>query len=94
MDEAAIGVPMYINEAFEGYLPVEKEYARDRNFIVRVKEDSMIGAGIEPGDLVIVKPGEQIEIIGKIADIKRRRLKNNQPSPGIKCRLINIPLVV
>ncbi|HWP96445.1 MAG TPA: S24 family peptidase [Syntrophomonadaceae bacterium] len=56
LGEAAAGRPIYINEALEGYIPVPERYSRDRHFLLRAKGDSMVGAGIEAGDIVIVRP--------------------------------------
>ena len=39
----------------EGYLPVRSRHAPDKLFALRVRGKSMIGAGILPGDLVVVR---------------------------------------
>lgn len=56
LGEAAAGTPIYIDEALEGYIPVPEKYSRGRHFLLRAKGDSMIDAGIEEGDIVIVRP--------------------------------------
>ncbi len=61
LGEAAAGTPIFINEALEGYAPVPAKHSRSRNFLVRVKGDSMTGAGIDPGDLVVIRPQPVVE---------------------------------
>lgn len=61
LGEAAAGTPIYIDEALEGYVPVPIKYSRGRNFLVRIRGDSMIGAGIHPGDLVVIRPQPVVE---------------------------------
>ena len=49
----ACGEPIYADESFEGYIEVEDCVNAD--FCLRAKGDSMIGARIMDGDIVIVK---------------------------------------
>jgi repressor LexA len=51
--EIAAGAPLLADEHVDEYLPLPKRCNGD--FILRVKGDSMIGAGILDGDLVIVQ---------------------------------------
>ena len=52
----AAGTPLLAQENIEDYLPLPAEFVRDADsFIVRVRGDSMIGAGIYDGDFVIVR---------------------------------------
>lgn len=50
------GSPILANENIEGYFPVPPEYLHNKeNFMLKVKGDSMINAGIFHGDLVLVE---------------------------------------
>ena len=50
----AAGAPLLAVEQIEGYLPIQKELARGRSlFALRVRGESMINAGILPGDTVV-----------------------------------------
>jgi repressor LexA len=51
--EIAAGAPLLADENIEGYLPMPKSTKGD--FLLRVKGDSMVDAGILDGDLVIVR---------------------------------------
>lgn len=52
----AAGEPILAVENIESYFPVPAEYMpNQKSFILRVKGDSMIGAGIFSGDHVLVK---------------------------------------
>jgi repressor LexA len=54
----AAGVPISAEENVEDLIPVPSEMVKNVNnaFLLKVKGDSMIGDGIVPRDLVIVKP--------------------------------------
>ncbi len=69
------GQPILAQEQIEGYLPWEGEAGM---FALRVRGDSMIGAGILSGDLVIVRPQSSaqqgdivVALLGDEATIKR-----------------------
>jgi len=51
----AAGVPLLAVEHLEGRLSLERHYARDVHFAVRVRGDSMADAGIQDGDYVVVR---------------------------------------
>ncbi len=52
----AAGKPIFADENIEGYFPVPREYAKDdESFMLRIKDDSMTGAGIFNNDLVLVQ---------------------------------------
>lgn len=53
---AAAGSPIEIFEYHRASLPVNKKYARFNAFAVMAVGDSMIGAGIEDGDFVVIRP--------------------------------------
>ena len=69
------GLPILAVENIEDYIPWEGETG---NFALRIKGDSMIGAGILDGDLVIVRPQQTaqngeivIALLGDEATCKR-----------------------
>lgn len=51
----AAGEPILAAENIEQTLPLPAEFARDSTFILRIKGDSMIEAGILDGDFVVVR---------------------------------------
>jgi repressor LexA len=76
----AAGVPIAAQEHVEEMVPVPTEMVRagDGAFVLRVKGDSMIGDGILPYDLVVIRPqrtanqGEIIAaLLGDEATVKR-----------------------
>ena len=54
----AAGVPILAEQNIEDHLMLSPDLAEDGWFALRVRGDSMTGAGIYDGDLVIVKPQE------------------------------------
>jgi repressor LexA len=54
----AAGQPVFMDENVEDTLPVPSEMVRNVSdaFLLRVRGDSMIGDGILPRDLVVIKP--------------------------------------
>ena len=73
------GVPIFADEDYEGEFPVPEIIAKGKNvFVLTVKGDSMINAGIHNGDLVIVEKTEVannhdivVALIGEEATVKR-----------------------
>ena len=51
----AAGGPLLAEEAVEDEIAVPEPLGRDADFLLRVKGDSMIGAGILDGDIVVVR---------------------------------------
>ena len=65
------GKPFHSEENMEGVITVSEDMARGKTFALRVKGDSMIGAGIMDGDRVIVKhqgTAENGEIVCALID--------------------------
>jgi repressor LexA len=65
------GKPFHSEENIEGVITVSEDMARGKTFALRVKGDSMIGAGIMDGDRVIVKQqatAENGEIVCALID--------------------------
>ena len=76
------GSPDTAVEEAEGYLPVEVRGGGQGLFALRVKGESMTGAGILPGDLVIVRRQASardgdivVARVGDEATVKRLRLR-------------------
>lgn len=52
----AAGAPILAEQNIEDHVILSPEFAREGWFALRVRGDSMVGAGIMAGDLVLVKP--------------------------------------
>jgi repressor LexA len=69
----------------EGYVPVRSAAAADGLFALRVRGESMTGAGILPGDVVVVRKQPSAEsgdvvvaLVGDDATVKRLRLRRGR----------------
>ena len=63
----AAGQPILAVENIEGYFPVPAEYMpKEPTFMLRVKGDSMVNAGIFDGDQILVKEQKTAENGGKV----------------------------
>ena len=76
------GVPILATENIEGYIPWDGESGC---FVLRVRGDSMIGAGILDGDKVVVRPQPDAEngqivvaIVGDEATVKTFKKQNGE----------------
>ena len=76
----AAGAPILADENVEGMIPIPSEMVRniEGSFVLRVRGDSMVGEGIMPRDLVVIKPQENANhgdlvavLIGDEATVKR-----------------------
>jgi len=83
----AAGIPIDAIENHEGSLVVDPSFLKRSQdaFALRVKGDSMINAGINDKDLVIVSPNEQakngdivVAMLNDEATVKTFEFKNNQ----------------
>jgi|Deesub1362A_J573_1020465.scaffolds.fasta_scaffold04194_2 repressor LexA len=54
----AAGVPTLSLENIEGYFPFPSQVAKEGSFFLKAEGESMIEAGILPGDLLLVRPQE------------------------------------
>ncbi len=78
------GAPIFAVENFEGYYAVPEEYSSEEDlFMLKVKGDSMINAGILNGDKIIVKKSSTCEngdivvaLLDDSATVKRFYNKN------------------
>lgn len=72
LGDVSAGIPMFAEENIEGYFPLPAAYLkRGESFVLRVKGNSMINAGILNNDLVIVKKqsfAENGDIVIALAD--------------------------
>lgn len=73
------GAPILAAENIEGYLPWD---GKENCFALRVRGDSMLGAGILPGDLIVVRPQQSadhgdivVALLGDEATVKRLSLR-------------------
>ncbi len=82
------GPPLLADERVEEQIEVPRKLLGDVRgcFLLRVRGDSMVGAGIMPGDIVVVRrqpvasPGEIIvALIGDEATIKRFAIQDGVP---------------
>jgi repressor LexA len=53
--EVAAGGPVVAEELIEDYLPIPDALCSDADFVLNVRGESMIDAGILPGDMVVVR---------------------------------------
>jgi repressor LexA len=74
----AAGVPILAEQNIEDHILLSPELAQDGNFLLRVRGDSMINAGILDGDLVLVKPQQEasngsivVALVDNDATVKR-----------------------
>lgn len=79
------GLPITAVEEVEGYLPYSRDLSPEDHFALRVRGDSMIGAGILDGDLVVVhrQPTAEngqivVALLEDEATVKRLSRKNGQ----------------
>lgn len=79
LGEVACGLPNYAEEHIETYLRLPRALVGNGNcYLLRARGDSMIEAGISPGDLVLVResstalPGQiAVVLVGEEATLKR-----------------------
>lgn len=62
--EIACGTPILATENIEGYVDISEDFlgAKGEFFVLRTKGESMINAGIDDGDLVIIRKQPTAEI--------------------------------
>lgn len=80
------GEPVLAEQHIEEYVAVPAALAEDESFVLRVRGDSMSGAGILDGDYVLVRRSSTIEpgeigafLIGSEATVKRFALRDGRP---------------
>jgi len=78
------GVPIISEEHIEGYVNIDKILNYENAFFLKVEGDSMINAGINDGDLALIKMQKQLEnneigafrINGEVT-LKRLKIEDN-----------------
>lgn len=87
LGQIAAGAPILAQEHVENLIPVPSEMVRNMQgaFVLRVKGDSMSGEGINPRDLVVIKPqqtanhGDLVAVLmGDEATVKRIHFNGTQ----------------
>lgn len=58
---AAAGTPIMTEELLEGFVPVPATKIKRNNYLIKARGESMIEAGINDGDLVIINPQPMVE---------------------------------
>ncbi|AMP20365.1 hypothetical protein AZF37_03540 [endosymbiont 'TC1' of Trimyema compressum] len=79
LGKVTAGIPIFADEEYQGEFPVPEIITKGKNvFVLTVKGDSMINAGIHNGDLVIVEKTYVannydivVALIGEEANVKR-----------------------
>lgn len=59
LGNVAAGAPILAQECVEEYLSFQPDGGAEEHFALRVRGESMLHAGILPGDLVVVKPANE-----------------------------------
>ena len=80
------GVPLLAEENLEGYVDLpENLFGSGQFFFLRAKGDSMIDAGIQNGDLVLIRQQETAElgeiVVALVNDMEDATLKRFYPEP-------------
>ena len=72
-------------EELEGYIPLQSRHPAEALFALRVRGESMTGAGILPGDTVVVRRQRKarsgeivVALVGEEATVKRLRLRGKR----------------
>ena len=85
LGQIACGIPKYAEENIEEYIPLPVSlFGPDECFLLRAYGDSMIGAGIEDGDLVLIRrqnAAEAGQIVVALTE-NEATLKRYYPEPA------------
>jgi repressor LexA len=60
------GQPMFSEQNIIGMLPIPRDKVGKEHFALQVKGDSMVGAGINEGDLVLIRRQSHVDFDGQI----------------------------
>jgi repressor LexA len=81
----AAGTPILATENIEEHVDLSRRLDEDGLFFLRVHGDSMTGAGINDGDLVLVRPQPRVDdgqiaavVVGEEATVKRVFVKKGR----------------
>ena len=85
LGRVAAGALEVAAEDHEGYIPIDSRHPSDELFALRVRGESMTGAGILPGDIVVVRRQPTAEtgdivvaLVGDEATVKRLRIRRDR----------------
>ena len=85
LGDVAAGAPIFADEHIDDYLTFDCNGQEDHYFALRVRGESMLNAGILPGDLVVVhrqqtaQNGEiGVALLGEEATVKRLQRRNGE----------------
>lgn len=85
LGDVAAGSPILAQECIDDYLTFECEGHEEDYFALRVRGESMLNAGILPGDLVVVRRQQTaqngeivVALLGEEATVKRLSRRNGQ----------------
>lgn len=85
LGQVTAGMPILAVEEIEGYVPYEGASGYGKFFALRIKGDSMIGAGILDGDIIIIRQSSTarsgqivVALIEDEATCKRLRIEKEQ----------------
>ena len=83
--DVAAGAPIFADEHVDDYLTFDCDGQEDDYFALRVRGESMLNAGILPGDLVVVRRQQTaqngeivVALLGEEATVKRLRRANGE----------------
>lgn len=83
--DVAAGAPIFADEQIDDYLAFDCGGEEDRYFALRVRGESMLNAGILPGDLVVVRRQQTahngeivVALLGEEATVKRFQRTGNE----------------
>ena len=84
LGQVTAGMPILAVEQVEGYLPMDLEGKYGEHFALRIRGESMTGAGILDGDLIVVRKQDTarsgqivVAMIGDEATCKRLKLQDD-----------------
>ena len=85
LGDVAAGSPILAQECIDDYLTFDCDGREDEYFALRVRGESMLNAGILPGDLVVVRRQQTaqngeivVALLGEEATVKRLSRKNGE----------------
>ncbi len=83
--DVAAGSPIFADEHIDDYLTFDCDGQEDQHFALRVRGESMLNAGILPGDLVVVRRQQTaqngeivVALLGEEATVKRLQRRNGE----------------
>ena len=83
--DVAAGSPIFADEHIDDYLTFDCAGQEDHHFALRVRGESMLNAGILPGDLVVVRRQQTaqngeivVALLGEEATVKRLQRRNGE----------------